>query len=342
MNVYFLKESDLGPFIDRLIAATKVIGPVAKKTKFVFAELGTASDLRLDYNCTILPPKKVFFPPQQPLLTFHGTRTESCIAPVDQVLFGVHVYDLKGIDILDRLFRDGNPDQNYLANREHTTIVGCSAQAVAWRAFWGSMSEVLKPDGHDGFITRIAGGYVFETRTPKGEALVRHGRFITATIEQHAMAVAENESIARQCQETMKYSSADVARKVRAVFGDEEMWKKLAADCLSCGTCNIVCPTCYCFDVQDAWNLDQESGVRYRTWDGCMLPRFAEVSLNGGATENFRGQPHERYRHRVMRKMTYLNDKIGGPACVGCGRCALSCLADIADPVPIVDTIMEG
>jgi len=342
MNVYFLEESDLGPFIDRLIAATKVIGPVAKKTKFVFAELGTASDLRLDYNCTILPPKKVFFPPQQPLLTFHGTRTESCIAPVDQVLFGVHVYDLKGIDILDRLFRDGNPDQNYLANREHTTIVGCSAQAVAWRAFWGSMSEVLKPDGHDGFITRIAGGYVFETRTPKGEALVRHGRFITATIEQHAMAVAENESIARQCQETMKYSSADVARKVRAVFGDEEMWKKLAADCLSCGTCNIVCPTCYCFDVQDAWNLDQESGVRYRTWDGCMLPRFAEVSLNGGATENFRGQPHERYRHRVMRKMTYLNDKIGGPACVGCGRCTLSCLADIADPVPIVDTIMEG
>ena len=73
-----------------------------------------------------------------------------------------------------------------------------------------------------------------------------------------------------------------------------------------------------------------------------MLPGFAEVSLGGGKTENFREHPHERYRHRVMRKTTYLNDKIGGPACVGCGRCAISCLADIADPVHIVDTIMEA
>jgi len=340
MNAYFLKENDLGPLVERLLATTKVIGPVAKKTKFVFAELKAASDLRLDYDCTILPPKKVFFPPEQPLITFRGTKAESCIAPVDQVLFGVHVYDLKGIDILDTLFRADNADQNYLANREHTTIVGCNVQRVAYRAFWGSMG--LKPQGHDAFITRIPGGYVFETRTPKGEALVQHGRFITATIEQHARAVAENEGVGRECAETMKYGAAEVAKKVRAEFCNEPLWQTLAADCLSCGTCNIVCPTCYCFDVQDTWNLDQQSGVRARRWDGCLLPGFAEVSLGGGKTENFREEPYQRYRHRVMRKTTYLNDKIGGPACVGCGRCSLSCLADIADPVHIVETIMEA
>jgi sulfhydrogenase subunit beta (sulfur reductase) len=342
MNAYFLKENDLGHFIDRLIAVTRVIGPVAKKTKFVFAELTAATDLRLDYDCTILPPKKVFFPPQQPLLTFHGTKTESCIAPVDQVLFGVHVYDIKGIDILDRMFREGNPDQNYLANRDHTTIVGSSVQAVAPRAFWGSMSPHLKPEGHDAFITRIRAGYVFETRTPKGDALLPHGTFTPATDEQRAMAAAENDGVARECPETMQYAAAQVARKVRTEFGNEPLWKKLAADCLSCGTCNIVCPTCYCFDVQDEWNLDQQSGVRYRRWDGCLLSGFAEVSLGAGKTENFRAHPHERYRHRVMRKTVYLNDRIGGPACVGCGRCGISCLADIADPVKIVDTIMEA
>jgi ferredoxin len=342
MNAYFLKENDLGPFVGRLIAATKVIGPVAKKTKFVFAELRSASDLRLDYDCTILPPKKVFFPPQQPLITFTGTKAESCIAPVDQVLFGVHPYDIKGLDILDTLFRAGNPDQNYLANREHTTIVGCSIQRVAPRAFWASVGTEVTPQGHDAFITRIAGGYVFETRTPRGEALVQHGRFVEATAGQRADAAAENEGVARECPETMTHPSAEVATKVRAAFGNEELWKKLAADCLSCGTCNIICPTCYCFDVQDTWNLDQVSGVRCRTWDGCLLPDFAEVSLGGGKTENFREHPHQRYRHRVMRKTTYLNEKIGGPACVGCGRCGLSCLADIADPVHIVDTIMEA
>ncbi len=82
--------------------------------------------------------------------------------------------------------------------------------------------------------------------------------------------------------------------------------------------------------------------MRCRTWDGCLLPDFAQVSLGAGKTENFREHPWQRYRHRVMRKTTYLNDTIGGPACVGCGRCAISCLADIADPVQIVDKIMEG
>jgi ferredoxin len=342
MNAYFLKENDLGPFVDRLIAATRVVGPVAKKTKFVFAELKAASDLRLDYDCTILPPKKVFFPPQQPLITFTGTEATSCIAPVDQVLFGVHCYDIRGIDILDTLFKSGNPDQNYLANREHTTIVGCSVQQVAPRAFWASMGPEVEPQGHDAFITKIAAGYVFKTRTPKGEALVRHGAFRPATAQEQAGGVAENERIAAECPEKMKYPSAEVARKVRAAFGNEALWKKLAEDCLSCGTCNIICPTCYCFDVQDTWNLDQQSGVRCRMWDGCLLPGFAEVSLGAGKTENFREHPHQRYRHRVMRKTAYLNDKIGGLACVGCGRCSLSCLPDIADPVHIVDTIMEA
>ncbi|MGE5358298.1 MAG: 4Fe-4S dicluster domain-containing protein [Bacteroidales bacterium] len=342
MNAYFLKENDLGSFVGRLIAATKVIGPVAKKAKFVFGELKAATDLRLDYDCTILPPKKVFFPPQQALLTFKNGQATSAIAPVDQVLFGVHFYDMKAIDMLDTLFAAGHADQNYLANREHTTIVVSNIQAIAPRAFWGSMGADIHPQGHDACITRLEDGYLFQTRNVKGEALVEHGAFETATADQREAAAEENVRVLSLCHEQMKHDAAAVAEKVRASFNDEFLWKKLAEDCLSCGTCNIVCPTCYCFDVQDVWNLDQQSGTRVRTWDGCLLPGFAEVSLGGGKAENFREHPYQRYRHRVMRKTTYLNDKIGGPACVGCGRCALSCLADIADPVHIVDTIMEA
>ncbi len=136
MTSHFLEERGLQPFVSRLIAATKVIAPVAKKTKFVFAQLKTAEDLRLDYDCTILPPKKIFFPPKQPLLTFHRSEVKSCIEAEDLVLFGVHFYDIKAIDILDLLFREDNADQNYLAQREHTTIVGSSIQNVAPRAFW--------------------------------------------------------------------------------------------------------------------------------------------------------------------------------------------------------------
>lgn len=83
-----------------MIASTRVVGPVAKHKKFEYADVKHAEDLRLDFDVTILPPKAVFFPPEQRLLEFDGDDVKSCIDPVETVLFGVHFYDVKGIDIL--------------------------------------------------------------------------------------------------------------------------------------------------------------------------------------------------------------------------------------------------
>jgi ferredoxin len=94
--------------------------------------------------------------------------------------------------------------------------------------------------------------------------------------------------------------------------------------------------------VQDTWNVDQTSGQRTRFWDGCLTEDFAKCSLGEGATENFREQRAARFRHRLMRKATYLNEKLGGPACVGCGRCSAGCTADIADPVRVINRIMAS
>ena len=59
MKNYFLSEQDLNNFITKLMDSYPVIAPVAKKSRFIFAELKTPDQLRLDYDTTILPPKKV-------------------------------------------------------------------------------------------------------------------------------------------------------------------------------------------------------------------------------------------------------------------------------------------
>ena len=54
-------------------------------------------------------------------------------------------------------------------------------------------------------------------------------------------------------------------RAALAAFLDEQLpadWEELAKDCFSCGSCNIVCCTCYCFDVQDEWTVDGKGGKR--------------------------------------------------------------------------------
>jgi formate hydrogenlyase subunit 6/NADH:ubiquinone oxidoreductase subunit I len=143
-----------------------------------------------------------------------------------------------------------------------------------------------------------------------------------------------------KCAELLPYSSTEIATRVRESFGNEELWDELAMDCFSCGSCNLVCPTCYCFDVRDSWNIDQTTGQRTRYWDACLTREFAAVTMAGGQKENFRGHHASRFRHRFMRKAAYLHDKLGGPACTGCGRCSAACTADIADPVRVLNAIM--
>ncbi|MCX5796914.1 MAG: 4Fe-4S dicluster domain-containing protein [Elusimicrobia bacterium] len=346
MSFHFIKEQDFAAFVADLIRAKTVIGPVAKTSrqqeKFVFAKLSGPEELRLDYDVTILPPKKEFFPPKQHLLLFDGARVSGCVEPVEKVLFGVHFYDVKALDMTDTLFREKNEDRNYLAHREAATIVISSIQKVSPRAFWASIGSEVKPRGHDAWLTKVAGGHVYEAVTAKGEALLKHGRFAQASQPQIAGARQANEEISKQCPEQLKGTSASNAKKVRAAFGVEELWTKFAQDCFSCGSCNTVCPTCYCFDVQDWWHIDQDSGGRTRTWDSCLTEDFAKISLGAGAQENFREERAERFRHRFMRKAAYLNEKLGGPACVGCGRCSAACTADIADPATVINSIPEA
>ncbi|OFZ69740.1 MAG: hypothetical protein A3K03_03665 [Bdellovibrionales bacterium RIFOXYD1_FULL_44_7] len=322
--------------------AKPVIGPRAKKNKFAFEKLESAEELRLDYDVTILPPKKVFFPPRQNLVQFMEKGAKSCIQQEEKILFGVHFYDIKGIDMLDFLFAENNVDNNYLANRRSTTVVGSSIQNVSERAFFGTVGSHIEPKGHDAFLTKINGGYLFQTLTPKGEELVKLGTFSEATEQQQDEAKKINTEVLNRCPQKLKGSSDEIAEKVRNSFNDKEIWEHYSKDCFSCGSCNIVCPTCYCFDVQDTWNLDQKSGTRYRSWDACLTEDFAKVSLGPTGAENFREERNQRARHRIMRKTAYLNQRLGGPACVGCGRCSASCVPDVADPVKIINHIMEA
>ena len=104
------------------------------------------------------------------------------------------------------------------------------------------------------------------------------------------------------------------------------VWTELSQICLACGQCTLVCPTCYCFNIYDEVDLHLVDGERHRRWGSCQLDEFASVA--GG--ENFREHQATRLRHRFMRKGRYLMEKFGELGCVGCGRCARSCLVDIS------------
>ena len=341
MSVKKIDSMTLNTWVDGLIEKQKVIGVQERSERFVFAPLSKAADLRLDYDVSVLPPKSFLQPQRETVLTFtKNVGYESVVDSEPFVLLGIHPYDMVAISQLDEVFSQDNSDVHYLTRRQNATMVVVDVQTPSPDVFAGAMGTAALEDGYDVLLTKIGDDYIVDAKTPKGEALM----------PALADAPDASESWLEQRRLVWEYNKqrlrkhdlrAEPSRWPDLLENAHEhpIWDEKAKLCFSCGSCNLVCPTCYCFDVRDDVSWDLSSGERIRTWDGCMLTNFATVA----GRLNFRKDPAARYRHRYYRKGKYVPAKIGGQiACVGCGRCASACLPDIADPLALYNTLREG
>jgi ferredoxin len=86
----------------------------------------------------------------------------------------------------------------------------------------------------------------------------------------------------------------------------------------------MVCPTCFCTDVQDITDLTGDSVQRERVWDSCFDSQHSY--LHGGSV---RRTTKARYRQWMTHKLASWIDQFGTSGCVGCGRCIAWCPAGI-------------
>ncbi len=340
-----IEKEDFDSFVNKLIEndSREIVGVQEKGEKYAFQELHDPGDLRLDYDVTILPPKK-YFMPQRETLVRYKTREEISMDPVNEVvprvIIGIHPYDLIAIEQMDKVFEDTHEDQNYLWKRREAVLIGVNMQQVSDWSFASSMGTATTDQGYDLMLTDIGEKYAVEIGSSKGaNILEKHKADIEdATPEEVEKVEKAKEEVHEKFETELDFSPSELPWLLGENYSNEEFWEEHSEDCLSCGTCNLVCPTCYCFDVQELADINLEEGERMRRWDGCMLQAFAQVA--GG--ENFREEKAARYRHRYMRKGRYMYDEFGDIACVGCGRCSSQCLPDIADPARIYNELKEG
>jgi len=340
--------------VDALVAegaqgGAQVVGVKRKRAGgdrevFDFGPLAAADELRLDYDVTLSPPKRYLQPPREALLKF-TTGDAPAVEPVFDdaalVLIGVHPYDMVAINQMDAVFNADNPDQHYLRRRANTTIICCNIQRAGRKAFADQMGTTRVDSGFDLMLTDIGDAYVVTVGSEKGATLLDRAEGV-ADADADALArrdAALDAGDALYTENRLACTAADIPDLLRPEAArDHDVWKEKSEKCFSCGSCNLVCPTCYCFDVQDEVTIDRTEGVRQRSWDGCLLAGFAAVATG----ENFREERVERFQHRFYRKGLYLYDKFGQLFCVGCGRCATACLPDIANPVAVFNALQEG
>ncbi len=339
MSIKKISKAELTNFVDRLISTDKVIGVQAKGDRFDFAPLESAKDLRLDHDVTLQPPKKYFLPPIETLLTFEvGGGYKSKYSEKPFILIGVHPYDMIAINQIDKLYTDGYYDNHYMKRRNNATIIACDVVTASENVFASSMNAAVVKKGFDILLTDIGDAYVAEAATEKGEALL--GKAKTTDADQDDLK--KRQEVQKKNEETLNKHqlkcSPEYLPKLLDKAYNHPVWEEKAKTCFACGSCNQVCPTCYCFNVQDDVNWDLKTGKRQRAWDGCLLDGFTKVA----GDHEFRKNRADRFRHRLYRKGKYVPSKIGGEiACVGCGRCVGACLPDIANPVKIYNRLID-
>ena len=97
-------------------------------------------------------------------------------------------------------------------------------------------------------------------------------------------------------------------------------YDEVAKRCLTCGNCTLVCPTCFCVDIEDFTSLDGQTAERVRSWYSCFSVDHSHI--HGGP---IRPSPKARYRQWLTHKLATWIDQFGVSGCVGCGRCITWC-----------------
>ncbi|MBI5642388.1 MAG: 4Fe-4S dicluster domain-containing protein [Deltaproteobacteria bacterium] len=321
----FISDSNFKKLVTRLIHERKVYGTIKKDGHPAFANITDVSELELFQTPTHLSAKQFLFPQRETLLKFDIRHSlhQAVIEAESQVIIGLHPCDIHAINLMDEVWAYGKPDPNYLTRRDNTILIGTDCFPDSF-CFCKSMGTMDVNDGFDIFLHRIKKGFLARVATNRGEEILS-GLNLR---EAKGAEVRELEKLKLEKEGAFTASIDAEPKDLPGIYGNSDnspVWDKIGAICTGCGSCNNVCPTCYCFDIKDEVKPNLSEGERVRLWDGCTLEDFAKVA--GG--HNFRKSRAERLRHRFNRKFRYLTDKFGTLFCVGCGRCSRACLVKI-------------
>lgn len=320
-------KSELSALLLKINEAQAVYAPCESAGQTNYARFTKESALDVDTLKTVKSVKEAFFPQSETIYTMevNGKKikvTQAELQKEDFVVFGVRGCDIKGIEVLDRVFLSNPVDSFYKARRDHGTIVALSCGEPEESCFCTVFGvDPTEPDGD--VTTWLKGDYLYwKANTEKGENLTSIcGDLLEDTdcgeVEAEKAKIKE---ILAQLPYTNLSLDSWHGEATNEKF-NSELWKELYKPCLGCGTCTFVCPTCQCYDLKD---YDTGNGIqKYRCWDSCMYSDFTMMAHGNNRTSQM-----QRYRQRFMHKLVYFpanND--GMYSCVGCGRCVDKCPA---------------
>jgi sulfhydrogenase subunit beta (sulfur reductase) len=240
-----------------------------------------------------------------------------------RAFLGVRSCEIKAIEIQDRILIDGPyPDTMYSELRRNALIVAVQSCKSGGTCFCVSMDAGPRVTrSFDILLTELtdSGRHRFLVQTGS-----ENGARILQNLPLQPASNADIESADRLMRET-----ATRMGRVLDQTGIKELlyrnyehprWLEVSRRCLTCTNCTLVCPTCFCMNVEDVTDLSGGKAERWRRWDSCFT--LEHSSIHGGCV---RCSGISRYRQWMTHKLATWIDQFGTSGCVGCGRCITWC-----------------
>lgn len=330
------EKDELRPLYAALAAGHTIIGPMETardcrgRPVHAFEETAGFDDLKLDYPTTRIPAKRWFLPYRETMATFRmdGRDWQKTIEqPLERphAFFGLHACDINALNRLDKVLLHGvYPMPSYAARRANMFIIGVDCMPQPY-CFCRSMGTDTVLHGFDMFITDIGDRYFVEIMSASAFNLLKAVRTALPGEEDH---VRYMHTVARKNSSfTSSVDTTDLAKILDMEF-QSPVWEHWGSQCLGCGNCSSVCPTCYCYGVEEQAGTGLRDARKVKILYSCTMPDFAEVA--GG--HNFRPERSIRLKYRYYHKHRGFVEAYEEPLCVGCGRCGEACLAGITVP----------
>jgi ferredoxin len=319
----------------------EVFGTQKKDGILAVEAMKDPAELTLEKGVPFYSFKRFFIPEEEKLFEYKGhyLKPEQA-APKNTALIGMNLLDLKSILLYDQVFEK---DPYYQARRRHTLVVGHSlipdmSQNIFEQKF---EEDVLEHLSFDIFLARMLPDKVL----PKKGAI--RAKNITEEKVPEEYAVFSGSALGQKILSEFGYKNyinIQFSGPVREGKLDERMlkikdklenkhnqkiWDELGARCIECGKCTVVCPTCFCFRIDDRASLGDGVGERKRCWDSCFYQEFSEVAApstsSGQVGHKFLNDTAKRIHFWYFHKFARIPGEFNFMGCVGCRRCAAVC-----------------
>jgi len=317
MRTYSVSLKQWVKILSSVTTKYNVFAPIQKED-FIDYELITEDNIEeISYNKA---------KPTTPLKAFMFPIKENVVKELKKekrIILGIPSCDLSALNILDKIFLDEEfLDTYYKANRENTILIGSDCYEIEDSCHCKSYGVNPYPEENsDISFSLIDHKVILQVYTTKGENFISEfSDKLTEITELPKEIVEKRKSII----ETLNLQNKDLpdAKETRKIVMKEGtvIWKKFAKDCVSCGACAVICPTCHCFLLIDKGNFE-----KVKNWDSCQYPSFERVA----GDEDPLNKIYNRLKNRYLCKFVHKPDMFDEIACTGCGRCVDACIGKI-------------